>query len=281
MKPLKISIMLGNLRLPPYEGMQKVVELGCTGLHISTDGGEWDSRVLDAQGRRDLVKHVRSLGLEISAISCWGGQVDLTEDKDWRENIEWGKKNLQLAADLECGIWQGHCGVMPEDESAEGWKRIVAGFQEFAEYGEKVGACLAIETGPEPPYVLRRMIHACNDSKAIRVNWDPANMILWPPHFAARTGETYRKDKWIERFQPNEGARALADAIVHTHAKDGLVTEDGQGKEVPLGEGWVDWPRYVGYLREAGYEGYFAIEREVGDNPIGDITKAAEFLRGL
>jgi sugar phosphate isomerase/epimerase len=43
----------------------------------------------------------------------------------------------------------------------------------------------------------------------------------------------------------------------------------------------VDWPRYIHLLREAGFDGYFAIEREVGDDPVGDITRAVEFLLGL
>ena len=279
MSELKIAIMLGSLRMDLYEGMKKVVEMGVPGLHISA-GGDWDARTMEAQARRDLVKHVRGLGLEISAISAWGGQVDLCEEEGWEENVDWGRKNLELAADLECGIWQAHVGVMPEDVRAPGWVRMVDAMVGIAERGEQVGACLAIETGPEPPYVLRRLITEVG-SKAIRINWDPANMILWPAKFAADLGEPYRREKWIEKFQPNEGASALADVIVHTHAKDALVHEDGRRQEVPLGDGWVDWPRYVGYLREAGYDGYFAIEREVGDNPVADIQKAVDFLRSL
>jgi sugar phosphate isomerase/epimerase len=206
--------------------------------------------------------------------------VDLTEEEGWAANVEWGKRNLELAADLECNIWQGHCGIMPEHSSDPGWQRIIDGMGQLAEHGEKVGACLAVETGPEPPFVLRRLMSTIN-SQALRINWDPANMILWPPMFAQRLGEPYCREKWIEKFQPNEGALALADCIVHTHAKDALVQEDGTGKEVPLGEGWVDWPRYVGYLRESGYTGYFAIEREVGDNPIVDIQRAIDFLKTL
>lgn len=279
MSELKIAIMLGSLRMDLYEGMKKVVEMGVPGLHISA-AGDWDARTMEPQARTDLVKHVRSLGLEISATSSWGGQVDLCEEEGWEENVEWGRKNLELAADLECGIWQGHVGVMPEDVSDPGWQRMVDAMGMIAERGEQVGACLAIETGPEPPYVLRRLITEVG-SKAIRINWDPANMILWPVKFAEQLGEPYRREKWIEKFQPNEGAKALADVIVHTHAKDALVHEDGRRQEVPLGDGWVDWPRYVGYLREAGYDGYFAIEREVGDNPVADIQKAVDFLRSL
>lgn len=279
MSELKIAIMLGNLRMEPYEGMKKVVEMGVPGIHI-TAGGAWDARTMTPQERKDLVAHVKGLGLEISAISCWGGNVDLGEEEGWAENVEWGKLNLELAADLGCNIWQGHCGIMPEDSEDPAWQRFLDGMGALGEHGEKVGACLAIETGPEPPYVLLKLIHAVGFD-GIRINWDPANLILWPARYAQQLGEEYQREKWIERYQPNEGARALAEYIVHTHAKDALVHPDGKRQEVPLGTGWVDWPRYVGYLREAGFDGYFAIERETGENPVGDIQAAVDFLRSL
>lgn len=277
---LKIAVMLGNLKMDLYEGMKVVADMGVPGLHISVDGGPWSPDKLDAAGRKQLLKHIKGLGLEISAISCWGGQVDLGEEENWDANVAKGMRVLELAADLECGIWQGHCGIMPEHESDPKWGRFLEGMKRLAQHGEKVGSVLAIETGPEPPFVLRRLLTTVG-SKALCINWDPANMILWPPKFARDRGEKYDKMKWIEKFQPNEGALALADAIVHTHAKDALVLEDGRGKEVPLGTGWVDWPRYVGYLRESGYNGYFAIERETGEDPVGDIRRAVDFLRTL
>jgi sugar phosphate isomerase/epimerase len=43
----------------------------------------------------------------------------------------------------------------------------------------------------------------------------------------------------------------------------------------------VDWPRYVALLQEQGFDGYYAIEREVGDDPVGDITRAVRFLQTL
>jgi len=277
MSDLKIAVMLDSFRIDRYAAMQKAVAMGVPGIHISVSG-EWDARTMAPAARQELIRHVSSLGLEISAVSCWGGDVDLTEEENWAENIEWGKRILEVAADLECGIWQAHVGIMPEDISDPGWGRMVEAMGELAQHGEQVGACLAIETGPEPPYVLRRLITEVG-SKAIRINWDPANMIIWPALFCQKLGESYSREKWIEKFQPNEGAKALADVIVHTHAKDALVHPDGRDQEVPLGEGWVDWPRYIANLVDSGYDGYFAIEREVGDNPEVDIRRAVEFLR--
>ena len=79
-------------------------------------------------------------------------------------------------------------------------------------------------------------------------------------------------------FDPCRGVGELADLIVHTHAKDGVRHDDGSRAEVPLGEGGVPWDDYIEALREIGYDGYHTIEREVGDDPVGDVTAAKQFL---
>ncbi|MBQ7649862.1 MAG: sugar phosphate isomerase/epimerase [Victivallales bacterium] len=48
---------------------------------------------------------------------------------------------------------------------------------------------------------------------------------------------------------------------------------------MPLGEGSVDWTRYLAALSEVGYNGYLTIEREVGANPEADIRTAVNFLK--
>ena len=280
MSGVKISVMLNNLRMDPYEGMKVVVEMGVPGIHLSVGGGPFAPEQLDADGRRALRDHVRSLGLEISALSAWGGQVDLCEADKAEENVAWAKRILDLSVDLEAPIWQAHIGIMPRETSNQRWPVIVDAAGRIARYAEQVGACLAIETGPEPPFVVKRLIETVGGT-GFRVNYDPANLILWPAGLAQREGTVYDKEKAIAEFAPVEGVKTLGPYIVHTHAKDALVHEDGQQQEVPLGEGWVDWPRYVELLQEGGFDGYFAIEREVHTDPVGDIRRAVEFLRTL
>ncbi len=83
--------------------------------------------------------------------------------------------------------------------------------------------------------------------------------------------------KWKREFEPVEGVQRLGEFIVHTHAKD--ARGEGGWGDVPLGEGWVDWPRYLRLLKASGYDGYLAIEREAGDDRVGEIGRAAEFLK--
>ena len=121
-------------------------------------------------------------------------------------------------------------------------------------------------------------------SKGMSVNLDPANLVM------------------VAGDDPVKAVHNLSKYIVHTHAKDGVMlkktdpqivydffAEGGIGDlrledyflEVPLGEGKVDFPAYLGALKEIGFGGYLTIEREVGENPVQDIGKAVTFLRNL
>lgn len=64
------------------------------------------------------------------------------------------------------------------------------------------------------------------------------------------------------------------------HEKIADMAESGDSfREVPLGEGGVNWNEYMKALMDIGYTGYLTIEREVGENPEADISRAAQFLK--
>lgn len=52
-------------------------------------------------------------------------------------------------------------------------------------------------------------------------------------------------------------------------------------REVPLGTGSVPFPAYLKALEEVGYRGFLTIEREVGDDPSGDIHLAKSYLESV
>lgn len=279
MSKLKIAVMVHSLRMGLEKGLEWTAAMGVPGVHIAIQPG-FSPQDMDLAARKQFKRHLDDMGLELSAICAWGGGVDLGEPEGLEKNIEAGKQLLTFAADLECGIWQGHCGIMPSDKSDPKWGRFVASFQELCSHGEKVGARLAIETGPESPEVLLEMIEEVGSS-SLKVNYDPANLILWKAKYMQQAGEPYDREKAFADFKPVGGVKILGKHIIHTHAKDAKVFPDIGRKEVPLGEGWIDWPKYVENLRSVGYKGYFAIEREVGENPAADIKKAIDYLRTL
>lgn len=277
MNDLKIAVFPQALSEDWYEGLRRAADLDVQGVHLSLSG-PWGLEEMTTAACRELLGLLRSYGLVVSAVS-WG-LGELPHREEHATLLPQGKRVLQIAADLECGRWQAHCGVLPWEETDPGWAAVIEGAGELATYGEQVGATLCWETGPEPPRVLRRVLETVN-SPGLGVNLDPANLIIWPVILAEMWGRPWTREWATENFDPHEGAALLAPWVRHTHAKDALVQADGRHLEVPLGQGWIDWPRYVGSLRQAGYDGFFAIEREVGEDRVGDTIRAIEFLRGL
>jgi L-ribulose-5-phosphate 3-epimerase len=161
---------------------------------------------------------------------------------------------------------------------------IAKACEELGRYGERIGATFAIETGPEPAAVLRALLDDIAMPKGIGVNFDPANLVM------------------VCGDNVVEAVKALGKYTVHTHAKDGKNVQpvkdvevlyglkpapDGKKlswgdymKELPLGEGDVNFDTYLAALKGEGFDGYLTIEREVGEDPRKDIEKAVEFLKG-
>ena len=116
------------------------------------------------------------------------------------------------------------------------------------------------------------------------MNLDPANFVM------------------VTNQDPVEAVMLLGEYIVHTHAKDGIMLKQtdpeiiydcfAQGGiealniadyflETPLGEGSVNFTKYIEALKRVGYDGYLTIERETGENPIYDIKAAQDKVKSI
>ncbi|MCM8764509.1 MAG: sugar phosphate isomerase/epimerase, partial [Candidatus Omnitrophica bacterium] len=176
------------------------------------------------------------------------------------------KEVIDLAFDLGVKIITTHIGIVPDDRDAIEWKLLLQSLPEVGDYAANKGILLATETGPEPAEILKKLLVELNNP-GIMVNYDPANLVM------------------VAGDDPVEGVYTLKDYIAHTHAKDGIKLPDENGKkrwkELPLGEGNVNFPEYLKAMKNIGFDGFFTIEREVGENPEADIVKARDFLKSL
>lgn len=282
---MQISVMLSNLRMPFEDALDAVVQMEIPGVQLSVCKDD------DKAALQKMKKTVAERDLKISAICVDAGDLGETHsDRPLAENL----KPLMEAAVTLCegstpagqrAVCQTHVGVMPHTMQGPRWNQFVDSLGAIAAYGDQVGAVLAMETGPEPPRVLEALLQQVG-SVGLGINYDPANFILWPailpdaPEYGDKTEvplKPYNKEEALREFEPIEGVRRLAPWIVHTHAKDAIG--DGGWEDVPLGTGWVDWPKYLRLLKEHGYDGYLAIEREGGDDRIGEISHGAQFLK--
>jgi sugar phosphate isomerase/epimerase len=273
---MRLSVMLSNFGLPFDQAVETAASLGFEAVQLS-----FGDESIAEQKRRAAA--VRAHNMDISAISVDVG--DLGDAEAAPARVEAAKPWMDAAAEFGSGICQSHVGIMPHNMSGPRWDSFRRHAAAIAEYGERVGACLALETGPEPARVTEALMRDVN-SEGLGVNYDPANFIIWPavlPKFAdlmEMTGSTateYEIASAMALWEPVEGVKRLGPYIVHAHAKDGAG--DGGWADVPLGEGLVDWPRFLQLLGEAGFNGDIAIEREGGSDRLKDIRLAADFMR--
>lgn len=283
----KIGVIADSFRLGVKGGLLKAKEVGSDGVQIYAVSGEMDPANLTAVDRKQWKQYIDSLGLEISALV---GDLAGHGFQDKRENswkIEKSKRILDLAVELGTDVVTTHIGVVPEDTQSEIYETMQSACDELGLYAKSMNAYFAIETGPETSIHLKGFLDGLR-SNGVSVNFDPANMVMV-------TGD-----------DPAQGVHNLKDYIVHTHAKDGVrlrkvdpreiygsvgyekmdhnkLAEMGESgdafREVPLGEGSVNWNQYMQALVDIGYNGYLTIEREVGENPEADIIKAVQFLK--
>lgn len=280
MYDLKIGAIVESFRLDTFNAIKKAAEIGAMGLQMYCTSGENAPENMTPERKKELIRTVKDNGLVFSAICGDLGHGFGDAEKN-PALIEKSKRIVDLALELGANIVTTHIGVVPTDKNHPRYKIMQDACGTLAEYADSVGARFAVETGPEKSEVLRDFLDSLG-SKGVSVNLDPANLVM------------------VAGDDPVAAVHNLKDYIVHTHAKDGVMLkatnpefiynvepmpEELRGvgfyREVPLGTGSVDFPKYIAALYEIGYRGFLTIEREVGDNPIADITTAVNFLKGI
>ncbi|WP_193556196.1 sugar phosphate isomerase/epimerase family protein [Paenibacillus ginsengarvi] len=283
----KIGVIVDSFGIGVREGLKKAKEVGAEGVQIYAVSGEMDPANLSPAARRELKSYIESLGLEISALCGDLGGHGFQDKSANAAKVEKSKRILDLAKDLGTNIVTTHIGIVPQDHNGELFETMQKACEELSQYASSMDGFFAIETGPETSAHLKSFLDTLS-SKGVSVNFDPANMVMV-------TGD-----------DPVQGVYTLKDYIVHTHVKDGIrfkevdpreiygalgyepmdhgkiaeMVRSGEiFKEVPLGEGKVDFDAYFKALVDIGYKGYLTIEREVGDQPEVDIRKAVEFIK--
>jgi sugar phosphate isomerase/epimerase len=74
--------------------------------------------------------------------------------------------------------------------------------------------------------------------------------------------------------------RKLLPRVKSIHIKDAMrTTVPGEwGADVPVGEGQVDWHAFIEVLVNGDYTGDMHIEREAGDDRMGDVKQAIDVI---
>jgi sugar phosphate isomerase/epimerase len=208
------------------------------------------------------------IGEDYADIPTVARTVGLVPPATRSERIARTKAVSDLARALAIDSVACHIGFVPHDRKDPLYEQIRDVARELCDYCGENGQCFTLETGQEPAQALLRFI-ADVDRPNLKINFDPANMILYG------TGE------------PIEALDVLAKHVISVHCKDGnwppLDKPEALGEERPLGEGSVDFPAFIAKLKEIGYKGVLSIEREnVNEQQrAADIRKAIALLQRL
>ena len=279
---MKIGVITDCFKLPLDESIKLAGKLGFDGIQIYATTGEFSPEVLTTERKSEVRSLLMENHLEISALCGDMGGYGFQIESDNAERIQKTKRIIDLAEEFEVGVITTHIGVIPENKDNPRYSVMLDAMCKCGEYAADKKITLAIETGPEKASTLLSFLQDTNGG--IGVNLDPANFVMV-------TGQ-----------DPVEAVQVLGKYIVHTHAKDGVMLKQTDPEiiydcfakggiealnvadyflETPLGDGDVDYAKYINALRGIGYDGYLTIERETGENPICDIQKSLNTLRNI
>jgi sugar phosphate isomerase/epimerase len=158
-----------------------------------------------------------------------------------------------------------HLGFIPENAADPQFAAVVDTVGGLAESYLRRGIEFWFETGQETPVTMLRLIESIGLDN-LGLNLDPANLILYG------------------KANPCDSLDVFGGYVRSVHAKDAFYPTDPMklGNEVRVGEGAVDFPRFVEKLEGLGFDGAYIIEREIeGDEQAADIRRTITYLDDL
>lgn len=178
------------------------------------------------------------------------------------------KAIADFARTLDVDVVGVHLGFVPHDAHDPDYHAMLELTRDVCDHLKRNRQALHLETGQEPVDVLVRFLTDVERDNLF-VNFDPANMILYG------AGE------------PLQALEQLGSWVHSVHCKDATWSDqpgDTWGQEVPLGEGDVDFAKFLKVLKRIGYDGPLTIEREIPQEPErqkAEIGRAIELLERL
>jgi len=268
-----IGSTLWSLGLPgTVQSIEKVAELGYEAIQFTFRSDDdltppnlkQIRQALDRTGLKVPAGMVGFDGEDYSTIAAIRRTGGFISPDDFPVRLERCRTWGAAMAGLGLTHVTTHVGFIPEasDSRYAGFmKRLGTAVDSLHASGLTVG----FETGQESGKAL---VKALDDlgRDFVSVNFDPANFIL------------YGSD------DPLSAARALAGRTSMVHMKDGVASAkpaEAWGEDVPLGQGQVDFRAVLAALEDGGFTGALVVEREAGNDRIGDLARARQFVEEL
>ena len=237
----------------------------------------WSTELMTEENAENVKRAAAKYGVTVTALWCgWSGPavwdfysgpvtlgiVPVTyRDIRCREL----KKGSDFAKMLGVCDVVTHLGFLPEIPSSTEYHEVLCAIKDLALYMKNNGQYFLFETGQETPIAVKRIIEDAGTGN-LGVNLDPANLLMYG------------------KANPVDALDVFGEYVRGVHGKDGEYPTNGHdlGVEKKIGEGRVNYPKFIAKLKEIGYDGAITIEREIsGEEQIEDIKYAKEYLENL
>lgn len=255
----------------PEQLVDRVCEVGVRSVQLALDpiredrDGTWNEvrvlHVLRSEGISIISGMMGTLGEDYSSLESIARTGGVRPDATWPANLIAARASARLARRLHIPLVTLHAGFIPHEAGSER-RKMVERLRTIADVFDDAGVRLAFETGQESAETLLGAL-AELDRPSVGVNFDPANMVLY------------------SMGNPVDALGKLAHRVAQVHIKDALPASrpGAWGDEVAAGEGCVDWTRFFETLRERRVGVDLVIEREAGDDRVGDARRGLALIQ--
>jgi len=268
--PSRLGICSWSLRPDSVEALiERTKQVGVSAVQLALeplrcDPGRWadgGARLREA-GIEIVSGMIEAAGEDYSTPATIRETGGIVPDATWEANRGRVEEAARLAGELGLTRVSLHAGFIPEDPRSAGYDVLAARLRWIADHvADAIGGVVLLETGQETAPALGAFLDRV-DRPNVGVNFDPANMLLY------------------DMGDPVASLRALLPRVRQVHVKDARRPRRRSewGTEVVVGTGEVDWPAFLTTLRDSDFDGPLVVEREAGDDRIGDMRAALAFL---
>ncbi|MFC3931325.1 L-ribulose-5-phosphate 3-epimerase [Streptococcus dentapri] len=243
-------------------------ELGFDFVELSIDESDERLARLDwsKEERLELIKAIYETGIRVPSITFSGLRrypLGSNDSEIEAKSLEITKKCIEFAQDLGIrNIQLAGYDVYYEEKSPATRARFIKNLRKACTWAEEAQVILSIEIMDDP------FINSIEKYLAVEKEIDSPYLFAYPD-----TGNVsaWSNDLWSEFYIGHQSIAAL-------HLKDTYaVTErsKGQFRDVPFGQGCVDWEQMFDVLKKTNYNGPFLIEMWSENCETVEETKAA------
>lgn len=237
----------------------------------------WNMDLLTEENAQEIVAFSRESGIRIAAFwagysgrNVWGflegpATIGLVPEHTRARRVADLIRGADFAKQIGAPAIITHCGFIPECPRCREYVEVLTAIYDVAYRCWENGIGFWFETGQETPLTLLRTIEDLGLPN-LGINLDTANLFLYG------------------RGNPVDALEIFGQHVRNLHIKDAILPKGGyvRGKEVPIGEGYVDFEKIIRKLYALNFQGELIIEREIsGPEQQRDIRAAYGYIDRL